>query len=256
MKPETANSSIAYGERLMLKLYRRLEDGINPDLEVGRFLSEHAFGNTPALLGAIEYEKPQAEPKTLAVMQAFVQNQGDAWQFTREELRRYYERAAARGSPGATGQARGRPALRGAAEPRRGRHDRRLPGGGAASWAADCRAASGARFRPGARFRGGALQHALPALDVPIDAQQHRARLPLMGSRASRRWTRASKVHAGKLQEQHDRILALFDAFLKRKVASVRMRCHGDLHLGQVLYTGKDFLVIDFEGDAGAPAQR
>src|SRR5262249_47778467 len=71
----------------------RLDDGINPDLEMGRYLTEHGFKSAPTLAGAIEYDRPRGEPKTLAVVHAFAPNQADALQYTREELRRDYEPA-------------------------------------------------------------------------------------------------------------------------------------------------------------------
>jgi maltose alpha-D-glucosyltransferase/alpha-amylase len=53
-----------------------------------------------------------------------------------------------------------------------------------------------------------------------------------------------------KLLDNGDRIGKLFDAFLKQRVAAVRIRCHGDLHLGRFLYTGKDFVIVGFEGES------
>jgi maltose alpha-D-glucosyltransferase/alpha-amylase len=95
---EQSNSSIFYGGRLMLKLYRRLEPGVNPDLEIGRYLTEQAgFDRIPLCCGAIEYAGGGNEPQTTALLQAAVDNQGDGWQWTLEELGRYYEDCSALG---------------------------------------------------------------------------------------------------------------------------------------------------------------
>ena len=68
-----------FGEHLILKLYRRVEMGTNPDVEIAAYLTEHGFAHTAALAGAIEYRRPGEPPWTLAALQAFVPNQGDAW---------------------------------------------------------------------------------------------------------------------------------------------------------------------------------
>src|SRR5207249_7017003 len=84
--------SIVYGDRFILKMFRRLEEGTSPDLEVGRFLGEKGFTHAPPLAGAIEYQRSGGEPITLAILQGFVQNRGDAWRYTLESLSAYFER--------------------------------------------------------------------------------------------------------------------------------------------------------------------
>jgi hypothetical protein len=80
---EQSNSSVAYGDRLILKFFRRLEEGVNPDLEVGGFLTEKAhYQHTPQLLGALEYRGARGLVMTQGILQGFVPNQGDAWQYT------------------------------------------------------------------------------------------------------------------------------------------------------------------------------
>jgi maltose alpha-D-glucosyltransferase/alpha-amylase len=83
-------------DRCVLKLFRRIEPTWNPELEIGRFLTERGFTRTPALAGALEYLRPGLEPGTLAVLQALVTHQGTGWEFAIDELRRYYERVSAR----------------------------------------------------------------------------------------------------------------------------------------------------------------
>src|SRR5262249_40504221 len=76
---------------------RRIEPAPNPEFEVSRFLAAHGFMRIPPLAGALEHIGPEAQPATLAVVQGLVKNQGSGWDFTLNELRRYYERVAARG---------------------------------------------------------------------------------------------------------------------------------------------------------------
>ena len=94
LKAEQSNTSIAYGERLMLKFIRRLEEGVNPDLEMSSFLTEKAgYQNTPQLLGSLEYHSGQRF-MVQGVLQAFVANQGDAWSYTMKSISDFYNRVA------------------------------------------------------------------------------------------------------------------------------------------------------------------
>jgi maltose alpha-D-glucosyltransferase/alpha-amylase len=101
---EHTNISVVYGERLILKLFRRLEPGRNPEAEIGQFLTETArFDGTPPFVGSIDYNPDNAEPGTIAILQGFVPNEGDGWKWTVDELQRYYENCAPIPFPGDAG---------------------------------------------------------------------------------------------------------------------------------------------------------
>src|SRR6185436_13810158 len=92
LKAEQSNTAIVYGQKLFLKLFRKLERGINTDLEVSTFLNEEtSFDHTPRLGGSIQYESGKEEPITLSILQAFTPNSGDAWTFTLDSIGRYFE---------------------------------------------------------------------------------------------------------------------------------------------------------------------
>ncbi|MEO6802196.1 MAG: maltose alpha-D-glucosyltransferase, partial [Granulicella sp.] len=92
---EQSNTSILYGNKLILKLFRRLQPGENPDTEIGRFLTEVAhFPRIAPFLGDITVTSPTGEPTTLAMLQGLVKNEGDGWQWTLDELSRYYDSCA------------------------------------------------------------------------------------------------------------------------------------------------------------------
>jgi maltose alpha-D-glucosyltransferase/alpha-amylase len=77
---EQSNVSLVWGDAVLLKIYRRLRRGIQPELEIGRFLTETArFHNTPAFLGAVEHVPERGEATALAAAFSFVGNQGDGW---------------------------------------------------------------------------------------------------------------------------------------------------------------------------------
>jgi trehalose synthase-fused probable maltokinase len=85
MGAEQSNSSLVLDERYVLKLYRRLAPGMNPELEVLRFLTERGFEHTPALEGYIAYEGRPLEA-TLATVQEFVPAKDDGWKLALDTL--------------------------------------------------------------------------------------------------------------------------------------------------------------------------
>ena len=82
MKAEQSNTSVKFGDRVIMKLYRRVEPGMNPELEIGRALTARRFRHSPSLVGALEYTHENDEPMTLALAQTFIANQGNAWEYT------------------------------------------------------------------------------------------------------------------------------------------------------------------------------
>ncbi len=102
---EQSNTSILYDSRLIMKLFRRLQPGENPDTEIGRFLTETAhFPRIAPFLGDIRLTAEGSEPITVAMLQGLVENEGDGWQWTLDELSRYYESVATCPAPQDTGK--------------------------------------------------------------------------------------------------------------------------------------------------------
>ena len=79
LRVEQSNTSVALGERMILKLFRRLEPGLNPDLEIGAFLTDAGFADTPRLLGSVTYDPDDGDPCAVAMLQELVPTRGDAW---------------------------------------------------------------------------------------------------------------------------------------------------------------------------------
>ncbi|HVG01581.1 MAG TPA: hypothetical protein VM842_01770, partial [Nitrospira sp.] len=92
MKGEQSNTSVKFSDRVMMKLYRRIEPGMNPELEIGRALTARSFRNSPELVGALEYARENGEPITLALAQRFIANQGNAWDYTLSQLSLCFDR--------------------------------------------------------------------------------------------------------------------------------------------------------------------
>jgi maltose alpha-D-glucosyltransferase/alpha-amylase len=97
MGGEQSNTSAILGEQFILKLLRRITPGVNPELEIGRQLTEHGeLSIVPLVAGALEYRSESGKYATLAVLHQFVPNVGDAWTYTLDELNRYMERVQSR----------------------------------------------------------------------------------------------------------------------------------------------------------------
>ncbi len=255
VKAEQSNTSVLYGDRGILKLFRRVEPGRNPDLEIGTFLTERAaFAHTPAVAGALEYRPPRAEPVTLAVLQQFVPNEGDAWTYTLDALDRYCEHAIGQQAEGTAedGALPDAATLALAAEP--------LPEDVTARIGEYLQRAELLGRRTAELHRALASDATDPAFaPEPMTASAQRSlyqaarALTQRTLLALRRSVRAlpddARDPAERVLAAEGALLGRFQQVLDRKLTGMRIRCHGDYHLGQVLYTGRDFVIIDFEGE-------
>ncbi len=245
---EQSNTSLVYGERLVLKLIRRTEPGVNPDLEIGRFLTERTtFRDFPPVGGSLEFENGAGTPMTVGVLQGFVPNEGDAWRYTLEELGRFIERALALGPEAEAPIPSGKTLIDLAdAEPPRVVVD---------TIAGYLESARLLGLRTAELHRALASDTEDPAFaPEPLGALYQRSVYQTMRATARRAFQLArSRVREIPDLEEvlayEDEALARFRRLLARKVDAQRIRCHGDFHLGQVLWTGRDFVIIDFEGE-------
>lgn len=233
---EQSNTSVRVGGTMILKVYRRLAEGIHPEVEIGRFLTEVVpFPNMPPLLGSIDLLAADGTPTALGVLQGFVPNQGDGWGFTLD----YLEQALERRATGDDGLAGPDPYLA-----RIGTLGRRVaelhlafatpvadPAFAPESLrAADLKAWEQAARRQAVEARN-ALARALPRLAPGIAREVE----DLLAE-----WTRIERLIG--------RSLPASPAGL-----GLKTRHHGDLHLGQVVLAGDDFHILDFEGEPAKP---
>lgn len=202
------NSSIVYGDRFILKIYRQVEPGINPDWEVGRFLTKkQADGHFAPVAGAIEYHRQGSESTVIATVQGFFPDARDAWAYTLDSLRGYFEQVMVKqfDSPQSSHDF--------APEPFTFFYQRSI-------------------YQYSRNLAGKVL------LSLKKDIRQ----LP-----------ESTQKLAQKILNYQEQILERFGLLLEQKIAAKRIRCHGNYHLGQVLYTGKDFIIIDFKGEKNRP---
>ncbi|MFL6622074.1 MAG: maltose alpha-D-glucosyltransferase [Sulfurifustis sp.] len=236
---EQSNSSVVLGERLILKFYRRLEPGLNPDLEIGRFLTDVSpFPHIAPLAGYVEYYNTTEDyMATVAMLQGYAANQGDGWLYTIEFLVWYLE--ANRSEPGADKglQQHARYVLYMTMMTTLGRRTAEL-------------------HQALSRVTGDPAFDPEPAGPSEIGQWWERVRGDIEATLAKLKAGRARLPTA--LQPIADRFIggeAELYASLGSPLAlaTKKTRYHGDYHLGQVLVVQNDFLLTDFEGEPARP---
>ena len=252
---EQSNTSMVFGNAVILKLYRKLETGTSLDLEIGRFLSDAGYVNTPAVLGAIEYEAPGQACRTVAILQEFVPNEGDAWSLTLDAVSSFMELVETSGQTAPEADTSTAALLQHAAsEPTQ--HARELMG----------------VFIEELLLLGqrtGELHNALASSsDVSFAPEAstlfyQRSLYQSMRNQAGRLMNglekRITKLperlqnDARSLMSREDELMERLKRVITHKLGGKRIRTHGDFHLGQVIYTGKDFYITDFEGEPLRP---
>jgi maltose alpha-D-glucosyltransferase / alpha-amylase len=230
-----SNTALRVGDRLFLKALRRVQTGVNPELEIGRFLTEVAhFTNVVPLAGSVEYVAQDGTPATLALLQGFVQNQGDGWDYTLNYLVRYLEdrRTLAPALPDAHGaylalvqtlgqrtaelhRALATPSEEVAFQPEP------ITKADIEHWSERVRQEAEATFELVSQPQ-----------DLPEAVRDDAARLLVQRSFLLRKLRLPAELPRG-----------------------LKLRQHGDYHLGQVLLQRNDFIIVDFEGEPGRPIE-
>jgi maltose alpha-D-glucosyltransferase / alpha-amylase len=250
---EQSNSSVRFGDRLILKLFRRLERGPNVDFEMSRYLAEQAgFARIPPLVGAIEYAPAEGDITTLAMLQGMVANQGDGWESTLDEFSRYLERCAAESTPPLARETAGLSLLQlSGVEPS---EEVRNAVGLSLERAAVLGQRTAemhlalARETPDAAFAPEAispsdwasLQQNMAALAGQALELLARVRPSLPDDAAGLADTALSRQTT--LSASFERLAGIASPMAKTRV-------HGDYHLGQVLTVKNDYYILDFEGE-------
>jgi maltose alpha-D-glucosyltransferase/alpha-amylase len=249
---EQSNSSVIFGERIMLKLFRRLHVGTNPDLEINRYLTLKEFPHIPRLAGSLEYLAENGDRFSVAVVTGYVRDTKDGWTVTLDALGRYYDRASTRHAKEETP-----PALNG-----------ELPGKRTEELPPFVQELIGT-YLESARL----LAHRTAELHLALSAETEDKRFTpepftphyVRGLFQSMRnvATQNLRLLRKQLKTLPPEIVALAERVLpfeaeiisryrpiyERRLKAKRIRIHGDYHLGQVLWTGRDFLILDFEGE-------
>ena len=239
LKVEQSNSSVIYGDGLFLKIFRKLAEGANPDAEILRFLTERrGFAHAPPFGGELEFHAPGCAPRLLALGIGVVPNDGDAWSFVLRELAGFYNRIDASACDDDA-----------------------------------VRAAVGAEFFSRAAQLGqrtGEMHVALsgeatdpdfsPEPFTLADQRELADAITVSVARVFALLRERLAAFAPELRADVERLLsaepglrARADALAASGISAAKTRHHGDYHLGQVLNTGGDFTIIDFEGEPSRP---
>jgi maltose alpha-D-glucosyltransferase/alpha-amylase len=230
---EQSNSSLIIGNAAMVKLIRRVSPGVHPEAEMTRRLSFCGFANAPQLLGEIVRIDPKNTPCTLFIIQGAIPNQGDAWTWVMDNLRRALEDAALEKEAGAAshhtfsllnqyvatvGRRLGEMHVALAAETNDPAFAPEVVDDGVVSrWAKD----AGQQIEHGLND----LEHARQTLDPEL------------------------QTLADSLLARRDNLMASLPILAEHGRGGLTIRIHGDFHLGQILVSQSDAYLIDFEGE-------
>jgi len=229
---EQSNSSVIVGTIAIIKMFRRITDGPHPEAEMGRYLTENGFTSTPALLGEVVRIDPDGTRHALAIAQAFVRNQGDAWAWTMDLL------------------------LRGLSD---------LTSGDEAA-ASD--AAAHTDFVSFATLLGqrlGEMHQILarpssdsafaPITGTPDTAAGLAERVRDQLSVAFRAIDTVEGPDRDTMAATREALFAKVESLAHLVEGATLTRIHGDLHLGQTLVCNGDVVIIDFEGEPAKPVE-
>jgi len=250
---EQSNTSIMYGDSLCLKLYRKISSGVSPEVEICRTLTEKTgYANAPAYLGALGFSRSRKDQFALGILQNFIPNEGDAWTLSLQYVHRYYEEVLA--MPEATTAIPELPVI----------------GGETVAMPEVMHSLIGEVYldmvtRLAERTAGMHLALADAGLGPefspePFTTLYQRSIYQSMREQVKRGMVLLKGQLKGIDEEEYrdlassilgreSEILDQLAHIKNRKVSASKIRIHGDYHLGQVLYTGLDFVIIDFEGE-------
>jgi maltose alpha-D-glucosyltransferase/alpha-amylase len=238
---EQSNSTVVIDDKAIIKLLRKLQPGVHPEAEIGRFLAEHGYRNGSAMLGEIRRVDARGEPRTLAVVQGFLRNQGDGWSWALAYLARALEDAAlASGAPGGDGKTVEE--LIAPYETLAATIGRRL-------------AELHATFATPTEDPGFAPQPVGPedlaGWEQSAQAQLEKAFAALERAKAAADADTGAMASA--LLSQRKTAAELIRRAASLAKGGLKTRIHGDFHLGQVLVVQNDINIIDFEGEPAKP---
>ena len=256
LKNDQSHTSILFGDKAILKLFRQIEWGINPELEIGRFLTDRNFPQSKPLTGALEYVDTQNIRTTLAVVNTFIPEGKNAWEYTLDTLGRFYERKT-------QSNAQGVPAPTVSADPLKV-FEQDIP---AVVLENIGTYIESARLL-GVRTAELHLTLASESEDKnfapePFTSHYQRSLFQSMRNLAVETFWQLRKQLkalppeilplAQRVLELKPAIIQHFRRLFEHRLAAQRIRIHGNLDLGEVLWTGKDYIFLDFEGSIATP---
>lgn len=254
LKAEQSNTAIIFNDEYFFKFYRRIEMEINPDLEISRFLSENtSFNNSPRYAGSIEFKESTGKVMVFGLMQEKVENQGEAWGMAVDSVGRFFERVMTKAKNEKLPRLINKPVIHFDEAPEiiqdfigRGFYERvvRLGHRTAEMHLALASDTTDAAFAP-ENFNSNYQRAMYSSLRKLV-----RDRFSLLENSIDK-LDAETQLLARKVLGYEKIILDSFKEVYEVRIVATKTRIHGDFHLGQVLFTGKDFVILDFEGEPG-----
>ena len=254
MRGEQTNTSIRYGDSFVLKFYRRLEEETNPEIEILRFLTERTeYQNVPGYAGCVSFKRSRYDsPTIMALLMEYIRNEGDAYDMTRFAIRRFFEEVLSREKEAEV------PTIEADIldlDP--GDIDDKLRG------------TIGEFFLENIELlaKRTAQLHISLASDTSDPAfrpepfttlyqrsiyQEARNLTKLVFNDLRRQlssYEETLRKEVESLLQRRSEVDSILRGVLVEKIKGKKIRVHGDFHLGQILFTGKDFFIFDFEGE-------
>jgi maltose alpha-D-glucosyltransferase / alpha-amylase len=254
---EQSNTSILYGKQFILKLFRRLQPGENPDVEIGRFLTENArFQRIPPFLGDVSICPEGGQRATIGMLQGLVANQGDGWQWFLDQLPEFFAATAGLEPP--------------PERPPASLAHRQQPDSAVMENANSTIEAAGLLGRRTAEMHlalstptddGAFAAESFGPEDLAKDAQRIESQIMTALDALKGRLPGLAdsiEVDAALLLSRRPELIRRAHAIESLEAAGKRIRIHGDYHLGQTLRTdgedhAGDFVLLDFEGEPARP---
>jgi maltose alpha-D-glucosyltransferase/alpha-amylase len=237
VETEQSNSTALVDNDYVVKIYRKLESGTNPEIEIGWYLTEVAgFANSPALLGSVELAE-NGQRSAVGIVHAFVENQGDAWTVSSAYLDRFVD------------------------------EQRLLPASGKSEQQTPyLRYMSQTGRRVAEMHVALAASSELPDfIPEPIRSEDTKRWIGEVMARAERVFEalkqrreavrEADRPLVDEMLAQRAGLRARLSALLPRNIDGLKIRHHGDFHLGQMLIVKDDIFIIDFEGEPRRPLE-
>ncbi|MCB1111144.1 MAG: maltose alpha-D-glucosyltransferase [Chlamydiales bacterium] len=255
LKVEQSNSSVIYGDKLFLKLFRHLEEGVNPDIELVKYLSEVKTPSVPPLAASVEWQGDRRERIGIGIMQQFIANSGDMWQHTLNVIRIYHDNLISKNLSSDDLFALRSDDIFDLTD---------LP--------EEIKGLIGIDYLETIADLAYATAEVHTALANSSDSNIGAETFTPFSQKAKYQWMRTrlkrvvAMIHDGykefdtetrQLAEQflsfEGKIIDTFKIFIDGNLKMMKTRIHGDLHLGQVLYTTRGPMIIDFEGEPAVP---
>ncbi|MFP4559181.1 MAG: putative maltokinase, partial [Archaeoglobaceae archaeon] len=246
---QKSNTPILFEDKFFMKLFRRIDEGVNPDLEIGTFLTENGFKHSPSFMGSIEY-RTDSRRLVLGILQEYVPHEGDAWEHMVDAVRQYFEQVLSRiteiqpqfpSSLLEVSITTVPPLI----------HD--LIGGIYLEMAQLLGKRTGEMHA--ALTSSNELDFSPESFSILYQRSLYQSMRGLVRrtteflSKNAKDLPQDVQREAGEFFPLEAEILERMGAVLTKKFSAKKIRIHGDYHLGQVLYTGDDFVIFDFEGE-------